>query len=111
PRHFEVLAHREVWENAAVLRHVADPQSGHTVRGQPAHIVAAQPDVAGARRWQPDYAFEGRRLAGAVSPEQTHDLALGDFEGEIDEDVAVSVKRVDVGDLEERHQWALVYPR
>src|SRR5262245_10925095 len=108
PRNLEVLPHGQVREDAPVLRHVADPQPSHAEWWQALQVAAAQPDAALARRREPDDALEGRRLAGAIAPEEADDLALADLEGEIDEDVAVSVERVDVQHLEERHERSFV---
>src|SRR5262249_15872039 len=78
-RHLQVLAHGQIREDPAVLRHVADAASGHAKGRQADEILASQQDAAGARRSDADDALERRRLAGAVAPEQAHDLALADL--------------------------------
>ena len=36
---------------------------------------------------------------------------MSDLERKIDEDVAVCVESMNVGQLKQRHHWAFVYPR
>src|SRR5262245_18704998 len=107
PRYLEVLANGQIAEDAALLRHVADPEASDSKGREPDQRLPSQRDLLGTRRDEPDDALERRGLAGAVPAQQAHDLTLGDLEREIVEDVAVAVVRVDPDDLEEPHQYAL----
>src|SRR6185503_18486181 len=57
--------------------------------------VAAEEDLPGVRLHQPDDHPEGRRLAGAVPPQETDDLAGIDLEAHSVHDFTVAV---DLGD-------------
>jgi hypothetical protein len=108
PRHFQVLADREIAEDAPLFRDVPDPLARDTVGRQPGQVAAPQNDAPRPRRNQSDDALERRRLAGAVASEETDDLTLADVEREVEEDVAIAVVGVDPEDLEKRHQRAPV---
>ena len=47
-----------------------------------------------------DDGAKGRRLAGAVAPEQRHDLALADLERNIEQDMRGAVMAVEIFDRE-----------
>src|SRR5690606_38764137 len=75
---FEVLAYRQEPVQRELLRHVADSllRGGAGV----SEIVANDPRGAGARLQQSAEHLERRRLARAVRPEQTENLALAHVE-------------------------------
>jgi len=73
PRHLEVLAHREVGEDAPILGDVADAESGHAEGRQTGEFLASEHDPTRARRREADDAAKRRALAGAVSSEETDD--------------------------------------
>ena len=90
-----------------VLRHEADAEPGDAEGRQPGHVAAAQGDPA--------------RLRGGVSPMMLRTVVVlpaplrpsrhttspaSTVEREVEQDVAVAVVRVDVAELEQRHQDA-----
>ena len=87
-RRAEVLVDREL------LRHDADAALGRMrvlVEGQ-ARRAAADEDLAAVGADQAAQHRHGRRLAGAVRPEQADDLAGADVERQVGDDGAVAVR-------------------
>jgi len=77
----QVLAHREVGEDAAVLRHQRQARLDDGVRGHVREIDAAEPDLR--TRHVCDHAaqrLEAGGFAGAVGAQHDHDLARPDAE-------------------------------
>ena len=80
-----VLGHRHVIEEALVLERAGDAEAGNDVGGEAGDLPAPviEPNPAGGRRIDAADEVEDRRLAGAVGPDETDDLALVDSQGEI----------------------------
>ena len=78
--HLEVLEDGHPREDPASLGGVADADHDELVGSGPRDVLALEDDVATARVEQAADRLEGRRLAGAVRPDQGHDLALLDRE-------------------------------
>ena len=93
---FEILIDRQIREDAAFFRHIAeaaaDDRMGRLVRD----VLALEHDSAGALRHQSDDGAEGGGLAGAVAPQQCDHLALSDFEPDIEQDVGGTVMTVEI---------------
>ncbi len=102
--HHEVLAHREVREDAAAFGHIADAQARHFL-GRPAgHGAAVDLHFARGRTHVAHHAADERGLAHAVAPEQAHRRG-GRYAGmHAAQDVAVAVVGVEIADDE--HQWS-----
>src|SRR6266852_1685510 len=100
-RDLEVLVHREVCEDPAVVRHEPDAQLGDRVRRLPDELHAVVGDAPGGGRRQAHDAPERRALSRAVPAQETHRLALTHIEGHAEEDVAGAVESVHVADVED----------
>src|SRR5690606_3557340 len=112
-RELQVLLDGEPADDAPVLRHEA-----HAVtRGLPgAHAMqglSGEPELAAAhlRIRQARDGAQRRGLPGAVSPEERHDLALGDVEAHPLHDVALAVVRVQIAAAEVRRRRGLAGSR
>src|SRR5262249_12893429 len=77
----EVLADRQVVVEGELLRHVADALPD--VLGPEVAALAREPHLAAAGIEQPAQHLDGGRLAGAVRPEQSVDLAVSDLEAHV----------------------------
>ena len=71
----EVAAHREVEVERELLEHHADLRQRRA--GLVTQVEAADLDASGIGREEPGDQLEERRLAGAVGPQQGHELAGG----------------------------------
>src|SRR5262249_53528048 len=98
----EVLLDIEAGEDAALLRAIGDAELGDAVRRPSDQLLAAEIDRAAALADDAHDRAERRRLAGAVAPEERHDLALADLERHTVEDVALAVPGVQPLDAEQR---------
>ncbi len=96
----EILVHREVGEDAPLLRHIAEPVADNLVSGLVRHIPALERDAAAALLNQANDRAEGRGFAGAVAPQQGHDFAGADGEFDVKEDVGRPVMAVEPLDRE-----------
>src|ERR1043166_9491881 len=74
----DVLAHRELAEDARLLSEVAEAPAGAAVDRQLGDVLLVEPDGSGVRPQEPDDHVERGALARAVGPEQAHDLAAPD---------------------------------
>ena len=93
----EVLRHRELGEDAPVLRHVAEARAGRCGRAAGASMLAAgEAHLARGRRHQAHDRLHRRRLAGAVAAEQRHHLAGRRLERHAEQDVGAAVVGVQV---------------
>ena len=73
----EVVVHRQVGEDAAVLRHQRQPGLDHPVRRQRSQVDLTEGDArARQMRDHAAHGLEAGRLAGAVGPQHDDDLAL-----------------------------------
>src|ERR671931_342407 len=96
----EVLARREVREDAARFRHERDSHARDAVRIDTDDIAALVADLARARRRKPGNAAKRGRLAGAVSAKKRHHFALADRERKPVQDMPEAVESVDRAQLE-----------
>src|SRR5690606_39080185 len=103
-RRDQVLPHREVGEDLPALRDEADAALRDPVRGLPADAAALEADVAAARTHDPHDGAHRGGLAHAVAAEERDDLAGGDVEVHLEEDLALPVGGLEAADLE--HQPA-----
>ena len=92
-RHAKVFVHGQVGEDAAAFRNVPDARGGDAVRRLAGDVAAEQRHPAGAWRSQADQAAQRRGLAGAIASKQCGDLALGDGQADIVQDMALAVDR------------------
>src|SRR5947207_1699397 len=69
--------------------------------------LAVEQDVTLTRLEQPRDRPQRGALAGPIRPDQGHDLALVDGDGDALQGVDVAVERVDVAQLERRHRQAV----
>ena len=98
---FQVLVNRQVGENTAVLRHVAEPEPGDAVSGPARDGLALEGEGFGPRRDQPHDGFEGRGLAGAVAADQRHHLAGFHLKRKSEQDLRAAIARRQVGECRE----------
>src|SRR5215472_15033170 len=96
----QVLQNRQVGEAACARRHVGDVALGPAVWGPAADVEVPDADGAGRSWQQADDAHERCGLAGAVAAQQRDQLAVGDVEVEVEDDVALPVADVESADLE-----------
>ena len=97
----EVPAHRQLRVERRGLGQVADLLL--RLEGRLEDIEAADLRLARGRRHEASEDLHRGRLAGAVGPQKTDDLALGDAEAErVDRD-AVAVALGEVADFDHRH--------
>src|SRR5262249_20256503 len=96
----QVLQNRQVGEAACARRHVGDVALGPAVWGPAADVEVPDADGAGRSWQQADDARERCGLAGAVAAQQRDQLAVGDVEVEVEDDVALPVADVESADLE-----------
>ena len=100
----EVLAHRQVAEDAAALRHQRDARLDDFVRRQVADFAAAERDrAAGQVRHDAGDDLEQGPLAGAVGAEDGDHLAAVDVQVDVVERDMLAVGGGDVGDPKQRH--------
>ena len=78
----DVLLDGQPAEDRRLLRQVADALPGPDVHRVVGDVDAVELDAARVGRRQADGHVEGRRLAGAVGPEQPDDLARRDLEAD-----------------------------
>jgi hypothetical protein len=100
----QVLRHRELLEEAPVLRHVHDPEAGDGLRRPPADAAAGEDDLPlpGLVFQEARDAPEERGLAGSVRPEHREDLLLPDVQRHAGKRVdPIEVERLDARHLEE----------
>ena len=81
-REQHILAHRQLAEDAHILRHVSDAEPGDVRRVQRGDRLAVENDLAESRLPQAHDGAQSRGLAGAVAAEQRGDASAPD--GEID---------------------------
>src|SRR5262245_2694357 len=96
PSHLEVLHHREIGEDAAVLGHVAEPQARDAPHRKTVYAPAVEDDLAASRSHPPDDALQRRRLPRAVPAEEHRHLARPDFEGDVAEHLRTAVAGAEV---------------
>ncbi len=100
----KVLAHGQVGEDAASLRHQRDAGLDDLVRRHEAKLAAAERHrAAGKQRHQAGNDPEQRALAGAVGAENDHDLAAVDLDVDVGKGHVLAVGGGGVGDPKQRH--------
>src|SRR5436190_10267569 len=87
----EVLAHAQVGEDAAVLRHPAEAETADAVRRQRRDVGAAKDDAATPARHQSHDRLHRRRLAGAVATDQRDAFAGADAERDAEEHLRLAI--------------------
>ena len=85
---------RQVRENPASLRNVADPGDGALMRLRVGDVLAVVDDFALPHLEQPHDRLEQRRFANAVAPHQADDLSVRDFNIDIVQDQALPVENL-----------------
>src|SRR5437867_3412190 len=95
----QVLVHRELGKDVAVLRHVADAAVRDLVSLLAQQLLASPLDRALRLDQAHDGLYRGR-AAGAVAPEQRNDLAGLHFEVHAMQHMALAVEGVDVVELQ-----------
>ena len=99
----EVFRRGQVREDAAVVRHVADPQGRKPFRRVSGDGLRFEPDDASTPGdVQTGEAAQRGGLSHSVAPEERDDLAARDREADVVQDVRESVAGVEVLDLEQR---------
>src|SRR5271166_261047 len=98
--HHQVFFDGQVGEDAPPFRDIANAERRDAIRRQVRRLAAEYFDRSLARPRQPDQAAQCRALARPVAAEQGDDLALAYLEADIVQDVALAVKRVEVGRLQ-----------
>ena len=72
---FKVLPNGEIGKDPSIIRDIANAHSNEPERLLTCNILVLKRDVSCFRRRQPHDTFQGRRLAGAVSSQETDDLS------------------------------------
>ena len=91
----QVLGDGEVGEDAAILGHVPEPAPCARVRWQRAHVLAVEQHLPAHARAESHGRPQQRCLAGAVAPDERHDLAGRDGQVDVEQDLRVAVERRD----------------
>src|SRR5208337_2499381 len=94
----EVLEHRQVLVQAEALRHVADLTADFVRLSD--DVVAEALARAAVGLEEPTEHADGRRLAAAVRPEKSADLALGDLQVEALDHLEVAEALAQSGDVD-----------
>src|SRR5512133_2822911 len=112
-REQHVLAHREVGEDAHVLRHVGDAALGDFRRGPRRNVLAVEPASAWRGPPQSHDAAQRGGLAGAVAAEQHGKFAVRDLEIDAVQDVIGADVGVHAFEAQQRfaHGFAVSTPR
>jgi len=96
----QVLAHRQAFEDAALLRHETEAELRDRIRRQRADVSAFVADGAAARVQITHHRHDRCGLAGAVASKQADDLAVADRERHAMQDVAIAVIGIDLVEIE-----------
>src|SRR5207237_7056961 len=96
----QVLGDGEVGEDAAAFRDAAQPGARQGVGGGTVDVGPGHVHAAPRRAQAPVDGLQGRRLAGAVGPEQGKDAAFGYDEVHTVQDLDAPVGGVHVAELE-----------
>ena len=99
----QVLLHRQLREDLASLRHVADAEPCARFGRHLRQLDAIERDRARVRREQPHDALQQGGLAHAVAPHQARPRARGDVQPDVPEDVAAAVLLVEPLDRQHTH--------
>jgi hypothetical protein len=96
----QVLAHGEVREYLAALRHEADAALRDAIGGQGTDRPAVEGDRSRPGRRDAHDRLHGRRLAHAVAPDEADDLRGRDLERYPEQHLAAAVRGLEVADGE-----------
>src|SRR5262249_30052272 len=107
-RDLDVLRHREIGEDPAVLRRETDAQARDLERGPVLDLAPLERDAAGARPQVAHDRAQRGRLAGAVFSHEAHPLLRRDLQGDAAQDV--TALDVDVDGLDAQHGSASARP-
>ena len=94
---------RKTPEDAPVFGNVSDTEMGNLVRGPSDQLHIAEANAALPRWHDAHNALQCRRLANAVSPEETDELSFFEHQGNAVQDMALSVITVNVPDFQHGH--------
>ena len=109
PRHeLQVLGDRQILVEREFLRHVADFALDLQALGP--DVVAEHLARAFVGRQQAAHDADGRRLAGAVRPEEADDLAFGDVHRHMVDDGLGAEALDEAGDLDGVHRIGRYFP-
>src|SRR6267143_2892531 len=95
----QVLAHRQIGKNSAILGRIADATFRPLVRREPGHVFVMEQYLSGPDREKSHDALDRGGLAGPVTPDEAHHFLLVDAQRHAAEDVgraAVGVDRIDL---------------
>src|SRR6266850_2471104 len=95
----QVLAHRQIRKNPAILRRIADATFRPLVRREPRHVLVIKQDLSGPDGEKSHDALDRGGLARSVAPDEAHHFLLVDAQRHAAEDVgraAVGVDRIDL---------------
>jgi len=92
----QVFPYRELGEDGAVFRHVADPQGSDLVCLTPMDCIAGEQDLSAPGGCEAEDGFEGRCLPGPIAAQDSGDAALWNCQGDPLENVELANEGVDV---------------
>ncbi len=101
--HLQILQHRQLWEDLAALRHIADTCPRPDVRGGASEVSVLEQNSTAARAEQAHDALQERRLADAVAAHETHYLTRADFKVDVAQDLSLTVRHLQLFDAQ--HQF------
>src|SRR6185503_13499698 len=103
-RQEQVLLNAEAGEDAALLRAEGDAGARNAIRRQAYELAALEAHRSGAIADDAHDRLERGRLAGAVAPEQRHDLAFTHVEIDAVEDMGLAVPGFELVDRKQRRR-------
>src|SRR6185437_16538182 len=108
-RDVDVFGNGDVGNDIPALRHVADAEPSPAVRFELGDLGAVELDRTD--RWwvHASDAAQQRSLAGAVAAQNSKQFAIGHLQRDAVQDVARSIERVDVANLQ--CHWNLPFPK
>ena len=104
----QVVFDRQLPEDARILREIAHAGPGTKVHRQARDVATVEQDRAAIGVDQADRHPEAGCLAGAVGPEQPHDLAVLDLVVDAVDDLAAAVPLLQSADLQQGHRSILL---
>ena len=105
----EVLQHRQLGKDAAILGHIAQAALRDLVRGFFLYRLSHEANTALAARHHGGNAFERGGLACAIAPHQCHDLAAPHVQRYLMQDMGRAIPGVEVLDFKQFLALALIY--
>ncbi len=101
----EIVAHREIGEDAAAFRHLDQAGFDDPLGRFASDVAALETDRAAERPVDAADIVVERRLAGAVAAQQRHDLARTDREVDAAQDLDRAVTSAQTADLKHASPW------